>query len=260
VVFRDAYKTMIYLQDVLDIKENILDVLQEYIYENSTIDSKKIYASLLEMLCGSDDFIPLDEGQLLDALEIGGEFLLLKLHYDDFDLEQKSQKIKYKISQSLSVVVSYEDDGNSYDKIEKFVKYIHSISDEKQHCIFGVKKVAKLSEFPIKILFSGIFPINQLEMGVGEEIYRLIHSDDDYFIPRFEKFRDDISIEIGMPILPVFPRLDRSLDDFDVLLWDPLDGRIISEFCVCKKLSKETLEIYLVKLFYIYKILAEEKK
>jgi hypothetical protein len=233
--------------------------LQTYIEDNTTHHSKEIYEALQQMVSLEGDPIALTQEDLLEALTLGGEFLLLKLHYSDFEQELKSQKIKYKISQSLAVVVSYEDDGSSYEAIETFVKYMHSFYDTKQHCIFGVKKVEKLSEFPVKILFSGIFPINQLHMGLGEKIYELIHSDDEYFKPRFEALREELSCEIGLPILPLFPYLDKSLDAFDVKLVDPLDERTVCEFRVCEALTKESLEIYLMKLFYHYKILAEEK-
>jgi len=211
------------------------------------------------MICSDADPIVLSHDDLLSALDTEGEFLVLKLHYSDLENELKSEKIKYKISQALSVVVSYEDDGNSFETIKKFVEYIYGISDVKQNSIFGVKSVAKLSEFPITILFSGILPINQLKMTVGSEIDKLIHSDEEYFKTRFAKHRDDISKEVGIPILPVLPMLDRELGEFQIRLVDLVDDRVIAEFNVQEKLSKETTEIYLLKLFYIYKVLVEEK-
>ena len=235
-----------------------MNKLKECIKQNLVQDNKEIQECILSMVCPNDSPIPLLENQLFNALNINGEFLVLKLHYDNFEEEMKNQKIKYKISQALSIIVSYEDDGNSYEDITKFVKYIYDISDDKQNSTFGIKKVNKLSEFPITILFSGILPINQLKMTVGKKIDEIIHSDDDYFIPRFKKHRDDISNEIGIPILPVLPILDEKLDDFKVRLIDLFDGRLICEFNVCKEITKDTIEIYLLKLFYTYKVLAQE--
>jgi len=182
--------------------------LLKCIKDNTTKNTNEIQKCISSMVCETNQPIPLSSQNLLNAIEIKGEFLVLKLHYNDFEDELKNQNIKYKISQALSVIVSYEDDGNSYKYIEQFVKYIQNNSDEKQNSTFGVKNVDKLSEFPITILFSGILPINQLKMTVGKEIDKLIHSDDEYFIPRFQKHRDDISKEIGIPILPVLPMLD----------------------------------------------------
>jgi hypothetical protein len=236
-----------------------LQSLKECIKTNTVQNGEEIENCILGMVCSASDPIKLSEKDLLEALDLEGEFLVLKLHYDDFEDELKSQKIKYKISQSLSVIVSYEDDGNSYAKIEEFVKYIHDISDDKQNSTFGVKKVSQLSEFPITILFSAILPINQLKTTVGKKIDTLIHSDDSYFIPRFEKYRDAISKEIGIPILPVLPILDTDLDDFQVRLLDIVDDRIISDFKIEEELNRDTIDIYLLKLFYIYKVLAEEK-
>ncbi len=236
--------------------KKLIDVIKS----TTTTNSKEIENSITNMICSESDPIPLSEENLLNALSIEGEFLVLKLHFNDFEEELKSQKIKYKISQALSVIVCYEDDGKSFEEIKKFVDYIHDISDDKQNATFGVKEVDKLSEFPITILFSGILPINQLKMTVGKKIDELIHSDDTYFLPRFSKYRDDISKEVGIPILPVFPILDEELGEFQVRLVDLLDGRVIAEFSVEEKLSKETIEIYLLKLFYIYKVLVEDKK
>ncbi len=233
--------------------------LLSHIKKNCTKNVAEIQTCISNMVCGVNEPIALSEESLCSALKIDGEFLVLKLSYDDFEHELKSEKIKYKISQALSVIVSYEDDGNSYKNIDKFVKYIHDISDEKQNSTFGVKKVEELSEFPITILFSGILPINQLKMTVGKKIDELIHSDNEYFMPRFAKHRDAISKEVGIPILPVLPILDEKLGEFQVSLVDLLDGRVISEFEVCEELSKDTVEIYLLKLFYIYKVLVQEK-
>ena len=239
--------------------ETSLKELKECI-KNSTINNtKEVESCVLKMVCSKENPIPLNQEQLLNALELEGEFLVLKLHYNDLEKELLSQKIKHKISQSLSVVVSYEDDGNSFESIKAFVDYIYKLSDEKQNSIFGVKKVDKLSEYPITILFSGILPINQLKMSVGIKIDELIHSDDEYFLPRFAKYRDDISKEIGIPILPVLPILDKNLGEFQVRLVDLLDGRVIAEFSVEERLNKETVEIYLLKLFYTYKVLVEDK-
>ena len=234
--------------------------LKECIQQNTIENNEEIKRCILGMVCSKDSPIPLEENKLFNALNIDGEFLVLKLHYNNFQEEMKTQKIKYKISQALSIIVSYEDDGPSYEDITEFVKYIYDISDEKQNSTFGVKKVDKLSEFPITILFSGILPINQLKMTVGKKIDALINSDDEYFIPRFQQHRDNISNEIGVPILPVFPMLDKELDDFKVRLIDLFDGRLICEFDVCEKISKDTVEIYLQKLFYVYKTLVQEQQ
>jgi len=233
--------------------------LKSYIQRNVTNDVQNVESTVLNMICADDAPIELSKKSLLDARHVEGEFLVIKLHYSDFEDEIINQSIKYKISQSLSVIASYEDVGDSYDDIEKFIKYIHANSDEKQNSTFGVKRVQKLSEFPITILCSGILPINQLKMSVGKSIYELINSDDEYYVPRFQKHRDDISKEIGIPILPVLPALDKELGSLEVKLVDSYDGRVISKFIVSQVLNKETVEIYLLKLFYIYKVLAEEK-
>jgi hypothetical protein len=234
--------------------------LQECIKRHTTNNINEIQECITNMVCLESDPIPLSKKVLIDALESNGEFLVLKLHYNDFKDELRNQKLKYKISQSLSIIVSYEDDGKSFQKINDFVKYIYDISDDKQISIFGVKKVKKLTTYPITILFAGILPINQLSMTYGKKIDEFIHSDDRYFKPRFKKLRDDISKEIGIRILPILPILDENLNDFQVRLVDQIDGRIISDFQLDNQLNKDVIESYLLKLFYIYKTLAQNCK
>ncbi|MEA1956407.1 MAG: hypothetical protein U9N02_07945 [Campylobacterota bacterium] len=65
---------------------------------------------------------------------------------------------------------------------------------------------------------------------------------------------------MGIPILPVLPKLDIELNDYQVRLVDAIDERVISEFEADNNLSYGSIEIYLLKLFYIYKVLVEEKK
>ena len=219
-------------------------------------NTEEVHACLVNMICDDSSPIPLTQETILHALKIDGEFLGLKMRYDEYENELKDEILKYKISQSLSVVVSYEDDGHSFENIEKFISYMKEISDDNQNFIFGIKNVKELSKTPITILFSGILPINQLHMSIGKNIYSLIHSDNEYFIPRFAKLRDDISQEINIPILPIFPVLDSSLKENQARLIDKQSSVIIADFYVGENLDKEALEIYLIKLFYIYKQLA----
>jgi len=233
--------------------------LIQRIKELTPTNSDEAIESIMAMVDAEEAHIPLHEYDLLNALSMEGEYLVLKLKYEDFEDELEYETLKYKISQSLSVVIAYEEDGKSFSKLEKFVNYIHKLSDSKQNSTFGIKKVDTLSEFPITILFSGILPINQLKMSVGKKIYELIHSDDTYFMPKFQEFRDQLSQEIGTPILPVFPLLDESLKETEVTLIDLFDGRLISRFQTVPEVNKDLIDIYLNKLFYIYKVLAQEK-
>ena len=232
--------------------------LQQYIEQNTITNTQEMLECINSMICDRTQPIPLSEESFQKALTLEGEFFVLKLQYSDLTQELEKQKLKYKISQALSIVVSYEDDGSHFEEIHKFVEYMHTLSDAKQNMIFGIKRVEKLSQYPIKILFSGILPINQLKMSVGKEIDALIHSDDSYFVPRFQQFRDELSQEVGIPILPLFPILDETLKPYEVRLIDLTDGRLISDFETVPDFNKESIEIYLLKLFYIYKVLAQK--
>ena len=232
--------------------------LQECIEKNTVSNTQEMLECVNAMICDANEPLPLSERTLQDALNLEGEFFVLKLQYEDLEHELQEQLLKEKLSQALSVVVSYEDDGTRFESISRFAEYLYTLSDTKQNVRFGVKKVEQLSHYPIKILFSGILPINQLQMSVGKEIDALIHSDENYFTARFEKLRSELSEEIGIPILPVLPKLDARLKPYEVRLIDPLDGRVISEFETTPDFNKETIEVYLLKLFYVYKVLAEK--
>jgi hypothetical protein len=228
---------------------------------NNTIgDNREIIDALLNMTSKEKRRFSLSEEDVERALCISGEFLVLKLSYEDFEDELKSEKIKYQISQSLSVIVSYEDDGKSFHNIEKFVNYIADHVDPKQNSIFGIKEVSKLSHYPVTILFSGILPINQLRIHLGQKLYDLMHSDKEYYAKRFIEFRETLSKEIGIPILPLFPSLDTTLKPTEVVLNDTYDNRLISRFITEEYPNKDTAESYLMKLFYIYKRLVIQKK
>ena len=230
--------------------------LKQYIKDNTVENQEEMTESIFNMVCSSSDHIPLSSSEILAALNVHGEFLVLKLSYEDLAQELQDEKIKYKISQALSVVVTYEDDGKSFGEIEKFVNYIHKLSDSKQNSIFGIKQVQKLSEFPITILFSGILPINQLKMEIGKELYDLIESDREYFKKYFAQFRDELSKEINIPILPVYPLYNSTLAGTEVLLSDLLGAREICRFTTQKKVDLGLIESYLMRLFYVYKTLA----
>ena len=236
-----------------------VQTLVDYIRENTEAKMRsEVETSILNMVCPNDSYIPLSEEDLLKALQIEGEFFVLKMKYEDYKEELEEKRLLYKISQALSVVVSYESDGTNYVMIEEFVKYIDSNIDEKQNSIFGVKRVDNLSEYPITILFSGILPINQLKMTMGKGLYRVLYEEGNDFKQIFHEYRDLISKEIGIPLLPLLPSVDETLDEFTVRLEDVINKRIISEFEVREDVNNETIVVYLQKVLHIYKKLARK--
>jgi len=232
--------------------------LLDFIDKNSVNNTLELQECVSAMICSKEDSVPLGKSNLYDALKLDGAFSILKLSYADYENEIKHGLIKLKASQALSMIVSYEDDGESFEEVKMFVEYFSDISDHQQNSTFGVKKVDTLSAFPIKILFSGILPINQLKMTVGKKIDELIHSNDEYFVPRFKKFRDEVTEEIHTPLLPILPLLDTQINDYQIKLVDLHDGKIICDFEVAENFTQTTIDITLLKLFYIYKVLAQE--
>jgi len=237
-----------------------LKKLVKKIEELTPEDKTTAIEVIRSMVTTEDDYITLSQESLHNALSIEGEYLVLQLKYEDFQDELKYENIKYKIAQSLSVVVSYEDDGHRFADIEQFVNYIKQFSDPKQNSIFGIKKVAQLSEYPITILFSGILPINQIKMHLSKDLYELIHSDKAYYKENFTHFRNLLSQQIGIPILPLFPILDESLSTNEVRLIDLTNERVLSKLSSKTVATKESIHEYLQKLFTIYLTLAKQRE
>lgn len=221
---------------------------------------QKFEKTVKEMVCDETQPIPLPQELIEKALGLQGESGCMVANYEDLQKEFEAQKLRYKVSEALSMLVSFEDDGRSFDIIEQSVKYLRSIVDERQNFLFGIKKVKQLSQYPVKILFSGILPINQLHLHIGSGVDAFINSDPEYFPNRFATLRQELSEEIGIPILPVVPVVDATIGTYDVVLGDPFSNdEVIAAFTIEQPPTKESLEPYLYRLFAIYKFLVEEK-
>ena len=235
--------------------------LSYVIKEKISDDYLDVAKNVIEgMVCSKNDPIPLDTQKILQALSIDGEVRVFGLKYDELDSEIKEQFLKEKILHSLSIIVKYEvKDSDMVDRIEKFTDYIYNFCDKKQNFIFGVKQVEEYSQYPVTVLFSGILPINQFYMHIGRSIKDLIDSDREYFSKRFEKLRDDVSDVINIPLLPLFPKVDTKLKDNEVKIFDSSDNSLVCEFEVDASLDKNNIEIYLLKLYYLYISLVQKK-
>jgi hypothetical protein len=215
---------------------------------------------LMAMRGTQDDPMPLHDADFITSIEGPGEFFILTAAYEDLEAELHLQAIKRHVGESLAIVAAYEDDGNSLPHIENFVRYIHGLSDPSQHAIFGIKKVTRLGEQPVKILFGGILPINQLRMRYGTAIAALLEREKDHFIPLFAELRQQLSQAIGLPILPLFPDTDPSLPPNRVILFDPTNGQTVCRFDVERTDDKKGLDLYLMKLYYTYLTLGEQMR
>lgn len=207
-----------------------------------------------EMDCEDNSHIVLKRQEIQKALQLKGERLFLKLTYKELAQEFSEQKIKSKLIEALSISVCFEDDGSVSEKVKEFVKYLYENSEEEQHLQFGIKKVNRLSPYPIKILFSAILPINQLEMAVEENLYNYIQEHRQELQSGFKSFRKSVSKEIKIPILPLKHYSDSELKPYSIRLIDSLTKESI---CECS-IEHENMNIediissYLKKLFTVY--------
>ena len=225
--------------------------LKKIIEEKTLKENREAVVENIEsMLCCNSD-AKIDEEMIYNAIAKEGEFLILEGRYEDFDIYSESSLFKEKLNESLEIIVFFEDDGDQYEKIERFVKYIYNNTSE-QKFIFGIKKVEQLSQNPLKILLASIYPINQLEIHLGKDIYNYIEANRDYFEPYFAAIRSELSKEIGVVILPLNTLRDTKLQNNQVQLIDSVTGDVIVEFSVELTQERDSLDYYLMKLFYVF--------
>ena len=211
----------------------------------------EVQEAVLGMICNESQPMPLSAEEIGEAIRGEGEFLVLKLGYDDVEEELRLKKLEENIGESLSILVTFEDDGEALEPIERFIRYFHERLDPRQNFRFGIKRVEKLGTYPVTLLFGGILPINQLRLTIGTGIAELIAKERDYFEPRFREVRERLSEEIGIPILPVATEVSETIPPNRIRLVDPADGKILCRFDV-ERADREGLEIYLTKIYYIF--------
>jgi len=214
-------------------------------------NTQSVIENLEAMLCNNGEF-DVDESMLHDALQGRGEFFLLQVRYEDFSSKQEHPLLEKKLKEALCITITFEDDGSQYTNIEEFVKYLYAHTTQEQKFCFGIKKVETLSEYPIRILFSEIYPINQLEIHLGKWIFDFIESDKSYFEQHFAYIREELSRELKIPILALDTKYDAGLDDNEVLLLDSVTKEEIVNFRVEKNEDKKALDLYLLKLYYVF--------
>ena len=64
-----------------------LQQLKALIEKSTVNNTQEVLDSITEMICTEDNPIDLCEKTLTQALQTKGEFLLLKLHFDDYNKE-----------------------------------------------------------------------------------------------------------------------------------------------------------------------------
>ncbi len=212
----------------------------------------RIQSSILQMVCNDSQPMPLDENTLTEALMLEGEFLLLEIDYDELRKQMERRTLEREATEALSIVVSYEDDGKRLESIETSLKFFHDNLDAIQNFRFGIRRVEKHSDTPIRILFSGILPINQLQLTFGEGIAKLIDSHRSYYHERFQALRIEASRNIGIPILPISATVDPQLPPFKARVQERVGGRIVSEFSMPGHTDSQDIEAFLLKIFHIF--------
>jgi len=214
----------------------------------------KVKNILDEMSCEDNSYVQLKKDDLKKALLLKGDRLFLKLTYSDLKQEFNEKKIKNKLLEALSISIYFEDDGYMSKEIKQFVKYLHENTQKEQHLQFGIKKVDSLSKYPIKILFSAILPINQLEIIVEKKFYDYVELHRNELEHKFKQFRKTISKEIHIPILPLKHYPSDKLKPYTIKLIDSLTQKTICE-CNIESVDSDIeniIDTYILKLYKVY--------
>jgi len=231
----------------------------QYTIRILTTMQRQLYKQIMEKFsCGGSSPYPLAEEDISCALALAGESLVLELSYEDLLQDKEQGRVILKLLEALSVLVCFEDDGTQFDTIAKYIQYLHSNTQKEQNFLFGVQTVQQLSSTPVTILLSGILPINQLEIAIGTTLYEFIQNNYELLLPHFTQFRQQLSQEIGIPILPIKHYADANLQTHQIALKNGEDGTVI---CECKVKSEnmdptEIIDDYLRKLYFVYKKLS----
>jgi hypothetical protein len=206
---------------------------------------------------GATPMLELSFDAIKEALKLDGEEFFLTLTYDDLQEEIRIQKLRDLLNESLSILVCFEEDGLRVQEIENFCQYLFKNTEAVQNLQFGIHKVKKLSDEPVRILFSGILPINQLEIAMESSLYDYIQEHKEELQKEFIAVRKKLSQELCVPILPVKNYPDDSLEKNSVHLLDRTNKKTL---CTCRmqeeKDPKKFIGEYLTKLYYAYKKLA----
>jgi len=216
---------------------------------------------LIETLsCEDNALYPLPKQDVVKALSLEGDTFYVELSYEELQQDIYEEKIALKTLEALSIILCFEDDGTQFEKIATYTKYLYNNTQEEQHLQFGIKKVDTLSQYPVKILFSGILPINRLEIAIETSLYEFIQQHYNILAPKFKQLRQQLSQEIQIPILPVKHYADTHLEKNQISLINAQNNQTV---CECKVNDKdmETSQIiddYLQKLFIVYKKLATQ--
>ncbi|NPA66119.1 MAG: hypothetical protein GXO11_04465 [Epsilonproteobacteria bacterium] len=228
--------------------------------EQKTVPQHQEYVkqALSSMLSKEALIQPVTEELLVKTVRLDGEFQVVLMDYNDLAEELQTKALRHLIKSALGIVVQFEEDGSCFEKIKTFSEYIYDFTSQEQSLHVSVEKVDTLSKTPIKILFGGILPINQMQMYIGKGLYDVIASEPDFFQPLFNIVRKKITKQIGIPLLPLYPEIDENLKPYEAKLVDPIEDKIIAKFEVDSCNTKENIDKYLLKLYYIYQKLAKQ--
>jgi hypothetical protein len=235
--------------------------MRKIVQEKTTAqNSAKVLQALESFIIKGDDGLSIGEATIQEALSGEGEFVIVESNYDEFETQGYKQWLKEKLSEAINIVVVFEDDGNQFGTIEKIAAFIYENTTSMQKVQIGVKKVKQLSATPLRVLFAEIYPINQLEMFLGDEVFDFIEQHKEYFLPYFQKLRFIISREIGVALLPLLPKKSQNLSPKEVCLTDKLTHKKIVEFQVKKLETTQDLDSYLQQLLKIFLQLGKRYK
>jgi len=217
---------------------------------------------LEEIFCiDNSSLFSLSSLSLSKALSLQGENYLLQLSYEDVAQELKERKLTQKINEALSILVCFYDDGTKFNTIESFSRYLYNATQKTQYLKIGVTQSKNKSHHPVTIFFSGILPINQLNIVIEKNLYCFIEQHQEKLKEKFQATKERLLRELGTIILPVEHYPKENITPNTLYLEDAKTG---SKLCECRVENnsytpEEIIDDYLEKLYFVYKKLLTTK-
>ncbi|MCX6077177.1 MAG: hypothetical protein NTW78_09900 [Campylobacterales bacterium] len=161
------------------------------------------YAAQLEILrVTGDTLFMLSEEDFIEALEVEGEIMTLRL--SEYDLQQENennQSIKGYVINSQSILIVFE----SLDEVvskenELFMDYIYENTKDDTTVKFGLLIVPRLSEVPISLLLTGYKENEDIKLSCGNNYIFFWTEQQTYCMQQFKEMRERISKKVDVDV------------------------------------------------------------
>lgn len=160
------------------------------------------YQDEILRLIEGDNLLMFGEDDFIDALNLDGEVMILRLNSGDLENESSlNQSIKNELTKAKSIMIVFEtSDDTLRREYKKFVQYIYSFVNDNTVVKFDLKIVDQPSLEPITIFLTGYKNDDQFVLEIGDTLMEFWNDNSDYCFQGIKKSREKISKLIEKPI------------------------------------------------------------